>query len=383
MGITNSIIETGVDKLVNLINERGKISSADAAKELGVSTTVIMEWVDFLEEEGIINLEYKFTKPFLVARKLAKKDVQEKAKEFSGKRDVFVRKAEVSLSFLEKESKKLETLKEEFDKIKKELGIDIGSVKDDLEELKKYEQLKINLDKKIEEQRTGSINKFQDITRQILREKEKYHSLLQEIKKEEGALEQDKNEASTIEQSEKLINNRLNSLKEIIQKIENRAKTEEERIKNSESNIQKLMLLAKTMQFNVEKEKGVIEPLLEESKIQTEKIKEIQDKIVEKIMSKEKKLKGVKEASQKMEAFFKKKLGVLGLIEKVNKDRNDLQNELIGLIKKAKSFQLSSKSRDTGTQVLELEKRFKEVDSKKKLFEEELKKVGSFFSYSK
>ena len=142
MGLKNSVIETGVDKLVSLINAKGKIASYDAAKELGVSSTVVMEWADFLEEEGIINIEYKFTKPFLIARKLAKKDVQEKAKEFSGKKDIFVRKAEISLIFLDKEAEKLKKIKDEFDKIKKELGFDMGSVKNELEELDKYEQLK-------------------------------------------------------------------------------------------------------------------------------------------------------------------------------------------------------------------------------------------------
>ena len=113
----------------------------------------------------------------MIARKLAKKDVQEKAKEFSGKRDVFVRKAEISLSFLEKESEKLKGLKGEFDKIKKELGIDLGSVKNELEELKNYEQLKLSLDRKVEEQKALSMNKLQEITQQILRVKEKYQNL--------------------------------------------------------------------------------------------------------------------------------------------------------------------------------------------------------------
>ena len=49
MEMTHSIIETGVDKLVNIINSRGRIASFDAAKELGVSNTVVMEWADFLE----------------------------------------------------------------------------------------------------------------------------------------------------------------------------------------------------------------------------------------------------------------------------------------------------------------------------------------------
>ena len=70
MGIVSSIIETGVDKLVSLVNTNGRVSSPDAASKLGVGTNVIMEWADFLEEEGIISIEYKFTKPFLIARKI-------------------------------------------------------------------------------------------------------------------------------------------------------------------------------------------------------------------------------------------------------------------------------------------------------------------------
>ena len=379
MPLTTSVIETGVDKLVNLVNLKEKISSADAAKELGVSTTVVMEWADFLEEEGVIKVEYKFTKPFLIARKLAKKDVQEKAKEFSGKRDVFVRKAEVSLSFLEKESEKLKSLKDEFDKIKKELGIDLGSVKNELEELKNYEQLKLSLDRKVEEQKALSMNKLQEITQQILREKEKYQNMLFQIKKEEKILERDKVEANSLEESEKLVQHKLNDVRSLIQKIEAKAKTEEEGIKNVRGHIQNMEILAKAAEAKIEKEMDIIEPLVNQSQLQMKKIKELQGAVIGKIESKEKKLGKAKKASKKMKEFFKKKMGVLDIIEKVNKDRNDLERELIGLIRKAKSFQLSSKSRDVGTEIVDLEKRFNDVDEKKKAFEQELKKIGVFF----
>ena len=379
MGLTSSIIETGVDKLVNLVNRKSKIASQDAAKELGVSAAVVMEWADFLEEEGVIKIEYKFTKPFLVARKLAKEDVREKAKEFSGKKEVFVRKAEVSLSFLNRESNKLESLKQEFDKIKQELGLDIGSIKNELEELKKYEQLKISLDKNIEEQRTSAMDKLEGMTKKISMERKKYRDILEGIKEEEEELKKDGEEADSIEKSEKIINDRLNSLREFIKKIESKVKTEEESVRVSEGNIQKLMLIAENAKLRVEKEKSLIDPLVEKSKNQAEKIKELQDKIVGKIVAKEKKLKGVKKASEKMKKLFNRKLGVLDVIEKVNKDRNALQKELIALIKKAKSFQLSSKSADVGKEIEDIEKKFKEVDAKKKFFEKELKNLSSFF----
>lgn len=379
MGITGSIIETGVDRLVKLVNTKGKISFQDAAKELGVSSIVVMEWADFLEEEEILKVQYKFTKPFLVARKLAKKDVREKAKEFSGKKEVFVRKAEVSLSFLNRESDKLASLKQEFDKIKQELGFDIGSIRNELEELKKYEQLKISLDKQIEEQKTSSMDKLQAMTNQILIEKKKYQDILEHIMMEEEGLKKDREQASSIEESEKIIENKLNSLKAFIKKIESKVQTEEESVKASESNIQKLILMTEAAKIRVEKEKGLIEPLVERSRIQTENIKGLQDKIIQKIIAKEKKLQGVKQASKEMKKLFKRKLGVLGIIETVNKDRNDLQKELIALIKKAKAFQLSSKSSDVGEEIEDIEKKFNQVDIKKKLFEKELKNLSSFF----
>ena len=130
MDIESTVIETGVDKLVNIVKERGRIALADAARELGVSTTVIQEWVDFLEEEGIISVQYKLTKPYLVERKLTKKEVESKAKEFAGKKEVFIRKAEVSLSFLEKQAEELKKVKGEFDKLKDELGLQLDTVKE-------------------------------------------------------------------------------------------------------------------------------------------------------------------------------------------------------------------------------------------------------------
>ena len=153
---SSSLIETGVDKLVNLVKGRGKIALSDAAKELGVSTAVIQEWVDFLEEEGIISVEYSLTKPFLVDRRMTKKEVEEKSKEFTTKKDVFVRKAEVNLSFLEKQADYLKEVKTEFDKLKGELGFKLDSVRDELKELEKFQQMKLQLQKELEDQKNES-----------------------------------------------------------------------------------------------------------------------------------------------------------------------------------------------------------------------------------
>src|SRR3989338_1834626 len=299
MEIASSLIETGVDKLVNLVKERGRIALADAAKELGVSATVIQEWVDFLEEEGIISVEYKMKKPYLVERKLSKKEVEVKAKEFAGKKDVFVRKAEVSLNFLAKQADELKKAKSEFDRLKQELQ------------------------KQVEEQKNDAKLKIGELTQQVQKEQKKYQELSANIGREKEELSKEKAEAMAI--------------------------------KNSELHIEKLNMMIEDIRQRVEEEKSIIDPLIERSKEQEKKVLELQDKIIKKIAQKQKSVSNVKNVTKKVEEFFNKKLAVMNLVDKANKDRDELEKSLIELIKKAKSFQLTAKSGDVGKQMIELE----------------------------
>ena len=43
----SSIIQTGVDRLVQLVKQSKRISVPDAAKTLNVSKVVVEEWADF------------------------------------------------------------------------------------------------------------------------------------------------------------------------------------------------------------------------------------------------------------------------------------------------------------------------------------------------
>lgn len=379
MDIESSVIETGVDKLVNLVKQRGRIAMADAAKELGVSTTVIQEWVDFLEDEGIISVEYKLTKPYLVERRLTKKEIDVKAKEFTSKKDVFVRKAEVSLNFLEKQADELKKVKKEFDMMKGELGMELDTVREDLKELEKYQQLKDELQKQVEEQKSDAKQKIEELTKQVIREQKKYEDLISDIRKEKDELSREKAEASSIEESEKILSQKLNDLKGMIGQMEKRIVDEDVSIKNSELHIEKLNMLIEDVKQRVDEEKAVIDPLIERSKEQEKKVLELQEKIVQKIAQKQKKVSNVKGITKKVEDFFRKKLAVVNLVDKVNKDRDELEKSLIELIKKAKSFQLSASKGDVGKQMIELEKKFDDVDKKKAVFESELKEFGSVF----
>jgi len=58
-------VKTGVDDLMELVAHEGRISIPDAAKKLGQTEVVIQNWVDFLVEEKLLGIEYKFTTPFI------------------------------------------------------------------------------------------------------------------------------------------------------------------------------------------------------------------------------------------------------------------------------------------------------------------------------
>lgn len=379
MEIGESIIETGVDKLVKLVKERGRIALADSAKELGVSTTVIQEWVDFLEDEGIISVEYKLTKPYLVERKLTKKEVDVKSKEFEGKKEGFIRKAEVNLSFLQKQSEDLKKVKSEFDKLKSELGLQLDTVRSELEQLEKYQQLKQDMQKQIEDQKSDAKIKIDDLIKQITIEQRRYQELVSDVKRERDDLTKEKAEAKSIEESEKILGKKLLALKSLIGTIEKRVSDEDASIKNSESHIERLNTMIEEIKKHVEEEKSTIGPLIDKSREQEKKVLELQDGIIKKIEQNKKNITNVKEITGKVNSFFQKKLAVMSLVDKVNKDRDDLEKSLIELIRKAKAFQLTTKSSDVGKDMEDLEKKFKEVDDKKGAFEGELKKLTSFF----
>lgn len=374
----SSLIETGVDKLVNLVKERGRIAMVDAAKELGVSAAVIQEWIDFLEEEGIISVEYKLTKPYLVERKLSKKEVDEKAKEFADKKEIFIRKAEVSLNFLQKQAEELKKAKAEFDRLKSELGMELDTVRSELKELESYRQLKEQMQKEVDEQKNESMLKIQELTKQVLREQKKYQDLVEGIRKESESLAAEKGDAKSIEESEQLLNKKLMELKNIVGMIEKKILYEDVAVKNSELHIENLSRLIEEIKRRAEEEKTAIEPLVEKSKVLESKVLELQEKIMKKVSQKQKSISKITDVEKKFKIFFDKKLAVVSLVDKVNKDRDELEKVLIELIKKAKSFQLSAKNRDVGKDMIDMEKKFSEVDKKKSQFESELKELGSF-----
>ncbi len=59
------VIQTDVDRLIEILKIKKKIPLTQLAKELNTDEDVVQNWVDFLVEEKIVTMEYDFTKPII------------------------------------------------------------------------------------------------------------------------------------------------------------------------------------------------------------------------------------------------------------------------------------------------------------------------------
>ena len=75
----NSTLKTGADDLYELVRLRKKISVEEAAKLLKISTKTAQSLVDFLVEEKIFGIEYKFTTPYIYISQEKEKKIEIKA----------------------------------------------------------------------------------------------------------------------------------------------------------------------------------------------------------------------------------------------------------------------------------------------------------------
>ena len=69
------ILKTDVDQFLELVTERGKVSIQEVAKLMKTSVETVQAWADFLVEEKVIGMEYKFTTPYVYIIRDKKKDV--------------------------------------------------------------------------------------------------------------------------------------------------------------------------------------------------------------------------------------------------------------------------------------------------------------------
>ncbi len=65
-------VKTGADRLLELVRRSKEVAMAAAAKELGVGIQTVEAWANFLEEDGLVTVKYKFTTPYVTVPEVPK-----------------------------------------------------------------------------------------------------------------------------------------------------------------------------------------------------------------------------------------------------------------------------------------------------------------------
>jgi chromosome segregation ATPase len=372
-------IETGVDRLVELVNAKKRITVEDAAKELGVSRIVIQEWADFLEEEKILSIEYKFSKTYLIERKLSKDEVVKKQKEYSSEKDAFVRKVETSLKTLESDALGLEKIKTQFKELKEGIGSELEKVKEEVKQLQKYEYLKQNLDKDIEKQ-VGQFHTVLDKAHtEVDAEQKRHQQILEALEIEKRELEVKAHRLKTLEDKEKELMDRIQNILDVSKDVEKRVGLEKEAIIGSEKRVSDMTLVVREIEKRVVEKKKSIQPMIDEAKKHEEQILKLQQEILDKVKQKTGSIKSKVEEGTKVvdnfEQFFAKKAEIENLINNTETERRELELAFDKLKQKAIAFNLSTKTSTVSTHIREMEKELNETNSKRSKFKEDLEKL--------
>ena len=93
--MADNVLKTSADDLYELVRSREKISVEDVAKILRIPDNIVQALVDFLVEEKIFGIEYKFTTPYVYIsqEKKGKIDLSEKIEKKLVTKEEFYQKA--------------------------------------------------------------------------------------------------------------------------------------------------------------------------------------------------------------------------------------------------------------------------------------------------
>ena len=203
----SNLLKTGIDKFLESVESRKRVSADDLAAELDVSARTIEDWAKILEKEGLVTTTYDATGNLYVTSTEKNKEQKEKVagdlhdgvakelddieKSIKGKEEVLRDEEKKLLSFekvLEKDldlikdmDKEVEKLQERALEIKKSFNGVMGSKKKTVAET---QQISVFVDEKVKiiQQIEGQIKKFEKRHKELSKHSELVKKLMAAIR---------------------------------------------------------------------------------------------------------------------------------------------------------------------------------------------------------
>ena len=130
--MVDNVLKTSADDLYELVCSRKKISVGEAAKILNIPEKIVQALVDFLVEERIFGIEYKFTTPYIYISQEKEKKIELESrneKKLITKEEFFQKASKWNIPFEKINDLWKKYFQERVDSIKKEFYIKANSRK--------------------------------------------------------------------------------------------------------------------------------------------------------------------------------------------------------------------------------------------------------------
>lgn len=124
------LISTGVDSLIKLIREKGRIEITLASRLLDIPISTIEEWVHALEQEGILSVEYQLTKIYLKWNYPTSEEIEKEREELEDEKSKL-------LEELKKDEERSQIQLKEMDAVKNEFTVGYSKIIEQINELSK------------------------------------------------------------------------------------------------------------------------------------------------------------------------------------------------------------------------------------------------------
>ncbi len=379
-------ITTGIDKLVQLINRRSEISLEEAAKELNVDKSVLEDWVEVLEAEKLVKVNYKFSNMFITTSKTTSKDTLKTAAHVVSQKEAFNRKIDATLHALDSETAGYDKVRSEFISIQKHIKGELKTVRSELAELKKFEHLKNNIDKEIVKTKKD-FQKFSSIyNSQVDDFDKKYVSLVRDLKKEEIRLEKYAKNVDELKRAkvdiEKTVKDSIQELKAVTKEFEFESKN----ISSSEKKIADLHKSIEHLSSSIQEKKAVALKNLNR-KIGTTLpiIASKQDELLANAKLKKEEIQNYAHTGNMIYKSFSKlfsdKIKTAEMIEGIEKEKEELIKELNDLKAKVAIFSIKRKDPEIKKKLKDMGKVISDYEKRKRTLATKIDKLMNFIRH--
>ena len=377
-----SVVQTGVDRLLDVLRTEGTLSVKAAAVRLGVSTSAVLEWAKLLEEEGLIKIKYRFATAYLEGKNLNTPEYQKLKKELMSEKSLIDEKLEGTTNFLAALEDEVKSLKEIFGAIGKHVGSNTGQLKNTLKQLEYFQSKKEALDKEIVAAKSKYVDRLEALNKRLTINqgvaKQWYEQMYGETTRSGEILEMEQNELMLIQENEKLMEKQLSDMRslldvKVVAKLgEN--KPEVEKLTKVLADLKKRYV---AMKEEAEEKKASLLKLIIENEKNISEIEKLQKGIITKMEAAADEY-GVtsaelKEYPKRMDEFFSKKNLVETILNRLHYNELEFKKRLDELTAKSDKAGKISSLEKFREELKALQSDVAELTKKREYFTKEMK----------